>query len=148
MARSFSAVVSAKVAARKDLMRAVFKSSVQDIAAIAQTPGPSKANPGGGRGGHLPIDTGFLRASFTATLTPALPAAMPRPNGEANYSYDATAVNLVIAGADLGDTITLAYTANYARFVHRSYQWVTLAAQQWPQVVARNAAEAERRFRL
>lgn len=138
---SFSTVVSAKVAARKDMMAAVFKQSVQDIAEIAQTPGPSVFNPGGGRGGHMPIgETGFLRASFVATLG-APP--MQRENPGVATGYDPGPISLVIAGADVEDTITLAWTANYARIVHRRYQWATLAAQRWQAVVAENVRKAE-----
>ncbi|MGA0604860.1 hypothetical protein ACO2Q0_02580 [Phenylobacterium sp. VNQ135] len=138
---TFSAAVSAKVQARKDMLAAVFRQSVQDIAEIAQTPGPSVFNPGGGRGGHMPIgETGFLRASFTATLgTP--PAKRDNP-GKAT-SYDPGPISLVIAGADIGDTVTLAWTAAYARHVHRRYQWAALAAQRWESVVAENTRKAE-----
>lgn len=138
---TFSAKVSAAVAARKNLMEAVFKQSVQDIAEIAQTPGPSVFNPGGGRGGHMPIgETGFLRASFTATLGAPPPQ---RDNPGSPTSYDPGPISLVIAGADIEDTITLAWSANYARIVHRRYQWTTLAAQRWQAVVAENARKAE-----
>lgn len=133
---TFSAAVSAKVRARKNLIEAVFKQSVQDIAEIAQTPGPSVFNPGGGRGGHMPIgETGFLRASFVATLgTPP----MQRENPGVATGYDPGPISLVIAGADVEDTITLAWTANYARIVHRRYQWAALAAQRWGEMVQNN----------
>lgn len=138
---TFSAQVGAAVAKRKKLLEAVFKQSVQEIAEIAQTPGPSVFNPGGGRGGHMPIgETGFLRASFVATL------GAPPPQREASgiaASYDTGPVNLVIAGADVGDTITLAWTAAYARIVHRRYQWSALAAQRWKAVVAGNVKRVE-----
>lgn len=144
MAGKFTAQVSAWAAATKARQTAIFRESAQRLAEIAQTPGPSVANPGGGRGGHMPVATGFLRASFTASLGGA-PVQRESPDRERSYNYDAGAVSLVIAGADIGDTITLAYTASYARFVHRRYQFVTLAAQRWPQIVAEVAAEAQRR---
>jgi hypothetical protein len=144
----FSAQVSGAVAKRKAAMVAIFKESVQRTVEIAQTPGPSVANPGGGMGGHLPIDTGFLRASLSAVLGARTPPAIEKPDGQARHTYDEGAVNLVIASATLNDTITVAYAANYARFVHRRYQWVSLAAQRWPQTVAQVTKEVEWRLGL
>jgi hypothetical protein len=144
----FSATVSDAIRKRKAAMEAVWKESVQRTVEIAQTPGPSVANPGGGMGGHLPIDTGFLRASLSAVLGERMPAAIEKPDGDARHRYDEGAVNLVIANASIDDTITVAYAANYARFVHRRYQWVALAGQRWPQTVAEVAKEVERKLGL
>lgn len=141
----FGGKVSAWVAETKARQEAVFKESVQRVMEVAQTPGPSVANPGGGMGGHMPIATGFLRASLQAVIGTGPPLARENPNRHVKYSFDAGEVSLVIAGATISDTITLAYTANYARFVHRRYQFVTLAAQRWPQIVAEVSAEAQRR---
>lgn len=138
---SFSASVSAAVRKRKKLLVAVFQMSVQDIANIAQTPGPSVFNPTGTGGGHMPIgETGFLRASFVATLG-AAPSL--RDNPGTPTSYDPGAISLTIASAEIGDTITLTWTARYARIVHRRYQWSALAAQRWQAVVAENTKKAE-----
>jgi hypothetical protein len=145
---TFSATVSSAVQKRKAAMRAIFQESAQRTVEIAQTPGPSVANPGGGRGGHMPIDSGFLWTSLSALLGSGLPAARDKPDSEGRHTYDEGAVNLVIATATLNDTITVAYAASYARFVHRRYQWVTLAAQRWLQTVAQVAKEAERRLGL
>lgn len=141
---SFSAQVSEAVRKRKDLIDEVFRRSVQDVAGAAQTPGPSKFNPDGGRGGHMPIgETGFLRASLVAVLGPTAPPTRENDSG-AKFSFDPGAINLVIAGATVDDTVTLAWTARYARYVHRRYQWAALAAQQWNSLVAKNAAEVAR----
>lgn len=141
MAKVFSAQVADAVKKRKDLIEETFRRSVQDVAAIAQTPGPSVFNPSGGRGGHMPIgETGFLRASLMATL-----GAVPPPQitnlTDSPASFDPGPINLTIAGAEVSDVITLAWTAVYARKVHRRYQWMSLAAQQWQAVVKRNAQE-------
>lgn len=59
---------------------------------------------------------------------------------------------LVINSADLGDTIYLGYTANYAAFVHFGAQgraprpWVTTVAQRWEMIVAEKACEVKRRL--
>lgn len=141
---TFSAKVSEMVQKRKDLIDEVFRRSVQGVASIAQTPGPSKASPGGGRGGHMPIDSGFLRASLVAILNGGMPTAREKPAGDGKFSFEDGAVNLVIAGATVDDTITLAWTANYARHVNHRYRFRDLAAQQWTQIVERNAAEVAR----
>lgn len=148
MVGTFTAQVNAAIAKRKAFMEAVYKESAQRTVEIAQTPGPSVANPGAGQGGHMPIASGFLRASLHAAIGQSLPAAREKPGGDRLYTYDSGEVNLVIAGADLQDTITVAYAANYARYVHRRYQWVTLAAQRWQQTVDEVAAEAQRRLGL
>ena len=76
----------------------------------------------------------------------------PNPNpGVGAFTYDAGPVNLVIAGAKLGDTISFAYTANYAVFQNYGargqpgHHFVDLAVQAWPQTVAAVCAEAEKR---
>ena len=138
----FSASVSAAVQKRKDLIPEVFRRSVQEVASIAQTPGPSVHNPSGGRGGHMPIGpTGFLRASFSAAIGDMIPTAIENPGRETRHGYEAGPVNLVIAGAGIRDTITLAWRANYAGIVHRRYQWASLAGQRWPQAVRDVSAE-------
>ena len=92
--------------------------------------------------------TGFLR-SVTAS-TASMPLAH-RPQGvpEADYMADIT---VTIAGAEIGETIYVGYTANYAAFVHfgtsrmQGRPWVQMVAQRWPSIVA--AKEAELRSRL
>ena len=92
-----------------------------------------------GAGGNMPIDTGFLRASLMAS-TAGMPALSGRNPG-APASYDSAHVRLVIAGADIGDTIYARYTANYAGHVNYGAQgcpprqFVGLAAQKWPAIV-------------
>lgn len=55
---------------------------------------------------------------------------------------------LVINRADLGDTIYLGYTANYAAYVYYGARgnaprpWVTMVAQRWTAIVADEAADA------
>lgn len=138
---SFSAQISAWVKETKARQVAVYKGSAQEIVSIMQTPR--------GEGGNLRVDTGFLRASLTASIGSNLPPVTFKPTGVAAVPYDAGPINLVIAGAEIGDPITVVYTANYAR--PREYgargqagdRWVALAAQQWPQVVAQECAKAQ-----
>nr|WP_302795494.1 HK97 gp10 family phage protein [Shinella daejeonensis] len=96
--------------------------------------------------------TGFLRASLVAS-TEAMPRLI-RDNPGAAVNPDMGSVILVIAGAELGDTVFLGYTAAYGFFVHSGSNgraprpWVDLVAQRWPQIVAAKAAEVGKRFGL
>ena len=130
MAKSFEAQISDWV--RKTLSRSegVFKESVQEVFSIAQEP----VGKGGGNG-NMPIDTGFLRASLQTGL-----------NGSEGVSGSDSYV-LTIVGAELGDTIEGGWTAEYARARHYGSApgnlWREKAAQQWQEIVARNARKAE-----
>lgn len=99
-----------------------------------------------------PVDTGFLRASLMASTT-AMPQ-MTRANPGAAVPGDLGEIMLVIAGADLGDTIYLGYTANYAGWVHWGARgnaprpWVTIVAQRWTAIVAAKASEVRSRLGL
>lgn len=96
--------------------------------------------------------TGFLRASLVAS-TEAMPRLI-RDNPGVPVNTDMGSVILVIAGAELGDTIYLGYTAKYGLFVHRGANgraprpWVDLVAARWQQIVAQKAAEVGKRFGL
>ena len=96
--------------------------------------------------------TGFLRASLMAS-TSAMPT-LSHGNPGAPVPPDLGDVILVINGADLGDTIYLGYTANYAAFVHYGANgttprpWVTMVAQRWVMIVEAKAAEVKRRLGL
>lgn len=96
--------------------------------------------------------TGFLRASLMASTT-AMPQ-LTRDNPGVSVPADLGDVILVINGADLGDTIYLGYTANYAAFVAFGANgaaprpWVNLVAQRWVQIVDETAARVKQRLGL
>jgi hypothetical protein len=138
----FEASVSDWVKQTQARMTAVFKESAQRVFADMRVPV--------GAGGNMPVVTGFLRASFLATLnTPADTVTYRTGSGPAAVHADTVA--LVIAGAKLGDTIYGVFTANYARHVEYGTSrmtgrgFVRLAAQKWPQIVAAVSQEAESR---
>lgn len=139
---SFTGVVTAWVAQTKARQIAVRNESAQRVVEIMQTPVAA--------GGRMRVDTGFLRASLVAINGDALPSQVIHPGGQ-SYTYDGGQTSLVIAGADLTDTLTFVYTANYAR--PREYgargqpgdRFVGLAAQQWQRVVTEVVAEAQTR---
>lgn len=139
----FSAKVAGHIARSKELMKAVRDDAAMETVAIMQTPGPSKANPGGGAGGAMPIQFGFLRASLKAAEGYGVPALERPPEGVTTFTYDAAAVNLTIMGADIETPITAAYSAIYARKQEMNYGFVRLAAQRWRQTVAGSVAKAE-----
>lgn len=140
---SFAATVSAWVKKTKERTLFVYQESAQRVVEVMQVPR--------GAGGNMRVDTGFLRASLFATTTGTLPPVTYKPDGDVKFSYDAAQVNLVIAGADITDPITVVYTANYAR--PREYgsrgqagdRFVGLAAQQWNRIVNEVCAEAQSR---
>nr|DAH62777.1 MAG TPA: putative tail component [Caudoviricetes sp.] len=87
---------------------------------------------------RTPIDTGFLRASFTVSLN--APVLMDGSEGGAQNLAE-------IAKAGIGDTIYLGFTARYARRIEYGFEgpdslgrvyhqrgegMVRLSAQNWP----------------
>lgn len=171
MPDNFAAQVEQWVRDSEPLLEGVFKTSVQRLVDIMQTPGPSKASiakqaaKGGGLGkngraskkavgpvkpmnlgGRLPVDTGFLWHSFQIGST--LPTLRESGSTEQTYTYDAGSVSLAIQNAPLGQTLYGGYAAVYAARVNYSYGYLFLdmAVQQWPQIV--NQVQAELKGRL
>lgn len=150
---SFAAQVDAWAKKVKTRQVAVFRESAQRVISDMQTPE--------GAGGRMPVDTGFMRASLQATLgTPASGTLKPPLEG-AVQAFDAGQVALVIAGAELGDTIYATYGAAYARRLEygfvgqdslgRTYNqagkaFVRSAAQKWGQIVGEVTGELKARL--
>lgn len=101
----------------------------------------------------VPVDTGFLRASLMASTTEMPSLSLENP-GAGTFTPDIGTIELVILGADLGDTIYLGYTANYGAHVHYGTNgrpgrpWVDMVAQRWSSIVAAKAAEVMSRLGL
>lgn len=97
-------------------------------------------------GGHMPIDTGFLRGTIQASKSsmPMLTGVNP---GVYGVQYDVASISAVIASIEQGDKIYIGYTANYAE--HQEYgsngregrAFVRMAVQRWPATVAMHAAQ-------
>lgn len=150
MAQSFAATVGDWCAKVPNALEAVFLESAQELVSqldqlLADEVYAKPQAPGYKR-------TGFLRASLMAS-TSAMPT-LSRDNPGAPVPADLGDVILVINGADLGDTLYLGYTANYAAYVHYGAQgraprpWVTMVAQRWTMIVDAKAAEVKRRLGL
>lgn len=129
---------SAKIKAFQDKVNekvlTIFRASAQDVASEMTTTV--------GNGGNMRIDTGYLRASALASLSklpPINPNGRPAKDAKPNsYRYDAEAINLVIAKAELKDTISIGFTAAYARPREYHDGFVRLAAQNWKTIVSNN----------
>ncbi|MFE0233462.1 HK97 gp10 family phage protein [Brucella anthropi] len=150
MAKSFAATVGQWAVKVDGALEVVFKESAQELVSQMDKllsdmvyDQPSSENY---------RRTGFLRASLIASRE-----AMPRlyrDNPGASVPPDLQQVILVINSADLGDTIYLGYTANYAAYVHYGAKgaaprpWVTLIAQRWEEIVAVKAKEVKQRLKL
>jgi hypothetical protein len=147
---SFTATIETWVEAVEQRMIAVFRESAQRVIEQMQKVGPSVANPDGGEGGNMPVDTGFLRASLLATLNNPAERVIFRPETVGAFAYSEGQVSLVILAAQIGDTIYAVYTASYARFVEygtngrEGYAFVRLAAQNWQQIVDEVVKEARK----
>lgn len=135
----FSAQVNAWVAQTRQRLDAVFRESAQRVFELAQTPV--------GAGGSLPVDIGFLRASFRITTgmpTPVDPGATNKERVTMSFSPGPIL-------AELGQTVYGTWTAAYAGAVNygtskrRGYHFVEMAAQRWPAIVAQVSSELQQR---
>jgi hypothetical protein len=145
MAGKFTAAVDAWVKKSDARMRAVVKESAQRVIAEAQTVGPSVANPSGGEGGKMPVDTGFLRASMAISFD-GMPSGAGQGSAKAKYHFDAGSVTLKLSGVELGKTIYAGWTATYASFAEVQYGFMRSAAQNWQGIVSDVVKEAKVRF--
>lgn len=128
---TFTAQIAAFAEKAQRKAELVLKQSAQDVFEIAQTP---KA-----QGGNMPVDTGTLRNSFQSGL-----------NGTA-LTTGPDAYVMTIAGMELGDVLFGGWgggEASYARYVEYGTSkmagsfFALRAAQQWQQIVQRNAEKA------
>lgn len=151
MTLPFEAAVAEWAHAVEGALEVVFRESVQELVTemdelLVQTVYAQPPAESGYR------RTGFLRASLVAS-TAAMPQLV-RDNPGVPVPADLGDVMLIITGTDLGETIYLGYTANYAAYVHYSANgekgrpWVTMAAQRWPAIVARVSAQVKARLGL
>lgn len=143
----------------EDRLLWVFIEAVQRVIAKMQQVGPSKARGGQGTG-HMPVDTGFLRASLIVELNTLSATKTVPPKDVESFEYNDSQVSMIILGARLGDSIYAAYTAAYARrleygfsgtdalgrtFNQEGYAFVRLAVQQWQSIVDEVVKEAKAR---
>lgn len=77
-------------------LRAVAQESCQRIVGFAQQPAT--------KGGNMPIDTGFLRASIVAALNTPVMTVSVKPENKTTFQYDGgVQVETALAALELGD---------------------------------------------
>lgn len=149
---SFAATVDAWVAETKERMTAVRNIAVEKTVEQMQNPT--------GKGGALPLDTGFLRASLQAVQGDALPAMTENESPEGRFVYNTASLTSVLATAPLTAPVSIIYTAKYARrmeygfvgkdslgreYNQQGFGFVRLAAMNWVKNVEAAAAEVRAR---
>lgn len=108
-------------------MQLVFQESVQELVLQANEPRA--------KGGNMPIRTGFLVNSTSAAINSVPTGQSVAPDNYSQSSWDMTDFLLVVNAAEIGDRVTVGYTANYAQYMEARYAFLRLAAQNWPQIV-------------
>lgn len=137
--KTFSATIDEWVRETKQRQEAVAKTATQNLFFEVLRPV--------GQGGRMRIDTGFLRASFQASLNAPVNLSLANPDPEGDFPTDLGAISLVINQAEVGSVIFGTFTANYARA--REYgagnqppdAFVLTNAQNWQQFVTDAVSE-------
>lgn len=137
----FAASVADWVNEVEGAAEAIFKESVQELVATAQS--------------RVPIDTGYMKNSLlgsTAMMPPINPEAAPAKGS--SHPYTGGEITAVINGLDLGETVWLGYTAVYSLRLEYGFNgvdslgrvynqqpigFVRLAAQDWVNIVQRQS---------
>ena len=126
MTKTFEAQVTEWARKSEARLNAVAKTAIQSVVEDIVT--------------GTPVDTGFLRASFTVTK------GSPTPIGQgvkpvSGQSYQIQPYALTINSVKSGDTVFGVFAANYATYVEfgangrAGVRMVGLAVQKWPQYV-------------
>lgn len=97
-------------------------------------------------GGNMPVRTGNLRNSVTASTSGFAPASYIPKTGE-RLTDPADQVKSVINSSKLGDKIFLAFGVAYAVYVNRKYAFIELTALNWGEIVRTKVAEAIKLYR-
>lgn len=106
-------------------MLAIFETAAEAVFEEAQTPVA--------QGGHMPVDTGFLRASGRMLVDSTLVAQGRDVRGR-------------FLPIKLGSTIRFEWSANYASFQEAKNGFMRLALQNWQHHVDAAAREAQQRY--
>jgi len=128
-------------------MRAIARTAVQDTVSMAQRPKNS--------GGHMPIQTGFLRASIQAAIhdMPSGPTGNEGGHGGRrkfssmeNVAGEPVSVTLLRWHPNNGDPLFVGWTANYARYMEAKYGFMRLAAGKWESTVKKAVMKVEKSY--
>lgn len=138
---SFSDEVAAHIEKYRKRMAYTAKTATLAVCNDARLSGPSVANPDGGKGGKMPIDTSNLRGSMAASIT-GIPSG-PTDGNERNG--DEVAAQLIRWKP--GQTLFYAgFTAKYARKMEYRYGFMRGAVMKWGELVRKAAAESIRKI--
>lgn len=133
-------------------MAAIFQQATVELISQAQTTY--------NEGGKLPIDQGFLRNSFSVSLS-GLPSGPTKAQAGVKYDWKSEETTLLIAGAPLGATIFGGWTAAYAMrmeygffgqdskgrtYSQEGFAFLRTAVANWQVIVDDVSKEAQRRF--
>lgn len=120
---------------------AVTRSSLQDLVLNMQEPR--------GKGGRMPVDTGFLRNSGAANI-----GAMPYGESEkpddakpGQYKWKDDRLVAVLSKLQIGDVFYFGWTANYARYQELYNGFMEGAIQHWGRIVTFNTDKLRRKLR-
>lgn len=129
------------ILASKVRITAVLRQSVQDVIDKAQTTTSA--------GGHMRVDTGFLRASGQASLN-GMPTGPTRGERSApgSYTWNPQNVTVTIGQLEPGGAFFFGWTAAYAGIREVYDGFLGTAVQSWDQIVARNADEVRNRISM
>lgn len=136
---TFEADVRFLVNKAKENLLVVAQLSIQDVVNAAQL---ARA-----KGGRMPIDTGFLRASGQGSFT-GLPTGPSERESDVKYFYDdgqSLSYTVQLTGLTNGATFYFGWTANYAKYMNAYYGFLDVAVQRWQEFVDKNIAEVNRR---
>lgn len=114
---------------------AVRNDAVQNLVEEMQTPTNA--------GGHMPVATGFLRASFVSRVGRSELPVTKAPPVSGGAKYDGGALVVTMLSAKLQDPITLGWTANYAGYAEHRSPFFRLGLQRWPQIVEKSKRAAK-----
>jgi len=133
MARKpFDKQIADRLARYRQENMAIARESVQRVISEAQKPV--------GAGGNMPINTGFLRASFRSSIGASIggPISAPPRTGpvtQRRFDYETANFLASLIGWDFKDRLRVGWTANYARYVEGKTAFMRLAIQNWPRIV-------------
>lgn len=140
---SFKAQVDRWIAETEKRLVAVSRSAIGDLINEAQTPVA--------KGGNMPVDTGFLRASGLSNIN-SLPAGPSQKQSTTPLSYpspdDYTTQGKVavdLARLTLNDKFYFGWTAEYANALEVGYGFVASSVQNWQDHVTKRANELMKR---
>ena len=88
---------------------------------------------------ETPVDTGYLRAGFQATVGDDAPTDLVPRDRKATYTpgLDGQSANAMVEAAKTLRPLTLGFVAGYAPYVEDRFGFVKSARGQWPVIVER-----------